>query len=572
MIGQVVTLVSRHRRLIFAGLLTVVLLGVLVGVERWQPGATPPQILTVISDQCRLDPAHVAPPPKQTNYLHTCSSRIYDSQGKLVQITGISWFGFETSNMVVDGLYARNWQTILDQLAALGYNTIRLPFSDDVLKPGSKPSGINYLLNPDLTGLTSLQIMDRVVDGARQRGLRILLDRHRPNSAGQTDLWYTPTESEATWIANWVTLAKRYQGNDTVIGADLNNEPRGPATWGTNDPKTDWRLAAQKAGNAILAVDPYWLIFVQGIEHIGNDWYWWGGNLEGVAHAPVVLTVPNRVVYSPHDYGPEVYPQGWFKVPSFPNNLPSVWDQHWGFIAEQGIAPVVLGEFGGRSVGVDAEGQWQRALIGYMSEHNFGYISWALNPDSGDTGGILEDDWVTVQSSKVSLYDPGRAAPIPSSNSAAPGSLPTIRVTYHNAGGTAGSPNVAFEVSIFNDGATAIPLDQLDLRYWIAQDPSLVSAVVDWANLGNSHVGVKVVPAACGTQTGYLDVTFDIGSGDLAGYGTTGPILIRYHLATWATIDPSRDYSYGASTTDQTWPRIQLARGSGFLFGSALSC
>jgi endoglucanase len=31
------------------------------------------------------------------------------------------------------------------------------------------------------------------------------------------------------------------------------------ATWGTGDVSTDWDLAAQRAGNAILDVNPEWL-------------------------------------------------------------------------------------------------------------------------------------------------------------------------------------------------------------------------------------------------------------------------------------------------------------------------
>ena len=40
-----------------------------------------------------------------------------------------------------------------------------------------------------------------------------------------------------------------------VIGADLHNEPHSPACWGCGDPNTDWRLAAERAGNAILSVN-----------------------------------------------------------------------------------------------------------------------------------------------------------------------------------------------------------------------------------------------------------------------------------------------------------------------------
>jgi endoglucanase len=568
--------VRQHQRLVVGGALVLFLAGLLLGAGLWQQGGSPPappEIITTLTDQCKLDPAHLSPAATSPgNYLHTCGARIYDAHGNLVEITGVSWFGFETSNMAPDGLYARNWETILTQLKALGYNTIRLPFSDDIFKPGAMPQNINYLLNPDLKGLTSLQVMDKIVAGARANGLKILLDRHRPDSSGQADLWYTAKVSEQQWIADWVTLAKRYKGDDTILGADLDNEPREGATWGTGDPKTDWHLAAQKAGNAILSVTPTWLIFVEGIEHTGGDWYWWGGDLEGVAKAPVVLNVPNRVVYSPHDYGPEVYPQGWFKDPSFPNNLPSVWDAHWGYIAEQNLAPVVLGEFGGKSVGNDPEGEWQRSLVAYLHDHRISYISWALNPTSGDTGGILQDDWLTVQSAKQNLYDPGQAKPLAQSNTAPSGLTAPIRLTYQSTDHGPPGPNVTFEVTLFNDSSVNVNLSDLTIRYWVAQDPANLDAAIDWASLGGGHATVKVVPSACGTQGAYLQISFDSGAGPLQGFSSAGPILVRYHHLDWSTVDPSKDYSHGASTTAADWPKVQVLQSGRLVWGNTFSC
>jgi len=69
----------------------------------------------------------------------------------------------------------------------------------------------------------------------------------------------------------------------------------------------------------------------------------------------------------------------------------------------ENIAPVIVGEFGGRSVGDDQEGIWQRALVSYLRENNISYIYWTLNPNSGDTGGILLDDWQTVDPNKRDL-------------------------------------------------------------------------------------------------------------------------------------------------------------------------
>jgi endoglucanase len=341
-------------------------------------------------------------PQNEDGFLHTWQGEIVDASCHQVRLTGVNWFGMETDAFAPHGLDTRNWQSMLDQIAQAGFNTIRLPFSNQFLDdPKSLPNNINYQLNPDLKGLHGLSLLDRIVAGARQRGLKIILDRHRPTADGQSELWYTDQVPESRWIADWVMLARHYRGNDTVIGADLHNEPHGPATWGTGDPKTDWRLAAERAGNAILAVNPDWLIIVQGIEQYQNDWYWWGGNLEGAAQYPVRLSEPDKLVYSTHDYGPEVYPQGWFSSPDFPKNLASIWEKHWAYLQLSGQTPVLVGEFGARTVGNDTEGKWLRSLVAFMQIYNFSYTYWAWNPDSGDTGGLLQDDWKTLNQAKM---------------------------------------------------------------------------------------------------------------------------------------------------------------------------
>jgi endoglucanase len=32
---------------------------------------------------------------------------------------------------------------------------------------------------------------------------------------------------------------------------------------------------AEKAGDAALAANPHWLIFVEGIDHYQGQYYWW---------------------------------------------------------------------------------------------------------------------------------------------------------------------------------------------------------------------------------------------------------------------------------------------------------
>ncbi len=348
-------------------------------------------------------------PPVGTGYWHTKGAQIVDTANQPVRIAGINWFGFESSTFVAHGLGQRDYHDLLKQVKTLGYNTIRIPFSDQLFFANSVPNGISFNngMNQDLQGLNGLQILDKIVDAAGQLGLRIILDHHGVDAGSQTTLWSTDDCSVSCFEGDWQMLANHYLGNTTVIGADLDNEPHGPACWGCGDPSVDWQMEAQKVGNQILAINPHWLIFVEGTECYGSDCYWWGGNLEGVADHPVDLRVPNHVVYSPHDYPPEVYNLSYFSAPDFPNNLAGIWEKHWGYIAKQGIAPIWLGEFG-TQLTTTIDQQWLTNLIAYLGSgvKGMSWAYWALNPDSGDTGGILQNDWSTVNQNKQDYLNP----------------------------------------------------------------------------------------------------------------------------------------------------------------------
>jgi len=372
--------------------------------------------------------------------LSTYKGQIADASGQVVHLTGINWFGMETGYFVPGGLDTRNWQQMLDQIVLAGFNTIRFPFSSQFLDdPMALPQGINYNINPDLKGLHGLSLLDKLIAGARARGLKVILDRHRPTASDQTALWYTAQVPESRWIADWVMLAKHYRGNDTIIGADLHGEPHGPACWGCGDPKNDWRLASERAGDAILKANPNWLIIVEGIEQYKGGLYWWGGNLQGAGKYPVRLSKPDKLVYSAHDYGPDVYPQAWFHAADFPQNLISIWMQHWAYLQLSGQAPVLVGEFGASSVS-KTEGIWLRNIMAFLKAHGFSYTYWAWNPDSADTGGLLLPNWTTVDQQKLNilatyqapLLDIPKIKPKPPLKPRPP--LPTPTETAHPAG------------------------------------------------------------------------------------------------------------------------------------------
>lgn len=355
-----------------------------------------------------------------------------------VRLRSVNWFGAEGTNYTPHGTWAVRWTDILDQIKAFGFNCIRFAFSGDFTTAGRTPPGtaIDFDKNPEFIGKTSLEILDLILDYCNANGMYAVLDHHR-RQAGQgadgspTGLGYT----QADWIASWTVMANRYKDHPAVVGADVHNEPH-DLTW------DQWATAVEACGNAILAVAPDWLIFAEGVgTNPDSTPYWWGGALKGVATRPIVLNVANKVAYSPHEYGQSVGSQEWLSkdtaVPNYPNNLYAVWDAHWGFIFKDNIAPIWIGEFGGH-FGVDGNGaltkpygtyetQWAQTLAKYLNgDYNgdgtldlgagkvgMSFAYWSYNPNSGDTGGLVRDDWSTPQTVKLNiLYNGNLISPV----------------------------------------------------------------------------------------------------------------------------------------------------------------
>jgi endoglucanase len=77
-------------------------------------------------------------PAAQAYYVS--GGRIYDDQAKRITIQGVNWFGFETETRVVHGLWARNLGDMLDQMKAIGFNAVRVPFCPAVLNGAATSS------------------------------------------------------------------------------------------------------------------------------------------------------------------------------------------------------------------------------------------------------------------------------------------------------------------------------------------------------------------------------------------------------------------------------------------------
>lgn len=354
--------------------------------------------------------------------LRTSGAKIVRDSGEVVRLKSISWFGFESTNRVPHGLWAIGYKQAIDQIASLGFNSIRIPFAGDTFT--GTPTGVDFVKpgNRVFESTTpgrvkpALDCLDIIIDYAAEKGLWIILDHHRRAvGTGADGNPTSATYTEEQFIATWMMLADRYKNEPAVIGADVYNEPH-LLTWNA------WADLAERCADQIHTVAPKWLIFVEGVGKYNGVSYWQGGQLRGVHDRPIQLTVQNRLVYSPHEYGQSVAAQTWLKasanpnVENWPENLPAVWRDAWGFIAEQGIAPVWVGEFGGKfgynGTGIDNqlnggfEREWGSRLVQYLNQHGISFAYWSFNPNSADTGGLVQDDWKTLQAGKVSLISP----------------------------------------------------------------------------------------------------------------------------------------------------------------------
>ncbi len=348
----------------------------------------------------------VSGPPRLP--LHTAGRFVVDAAGQRVKLAAVNWYGAEGKDFVVNGLDHQDLHALAHRIAALGFNAVRLPWSNQMAESDPLVPAYALRANPQLVGRHALAIFDATVQALADAGLLVILDNHISdadwccNKGDGTDLWYNARYPEARWIADWQQMARRYAAQPAVVGADLRNEPHGPAAWGGNDAGVDWHAAAERGGNAVLQENPKLLIIVEGTRS--------SSDLSGAGALPVRLAVPHRVVYSPHTYG--------FQLPVGARDSAG-WVRHitpaWGYLVTGADPrPVWIGEFGTCNTGPNClagggphdTGRWFSSLMGYVKRYDVDWCYWALNgTQNTGTGrhygavedyGILNRDWSGV--------------------------------------------------------------------------------------------------------------------------------------------------------------------------------
>jgi hypothetical protein len=144
------------------------------------------------------------------------------------------------------------------QIASLGFNSVRVPIPDSLLESDSLP----YIYKN-----SGWQVLDNIVSWGQQAGVYVIFDLHAAPGGQNTffysdpvnkrpQLWRNAKDQQRT-ITLWRAIAARYANNTTVAGYDLLNEPGAPT------PASIVNLYKRIIA-AVRAVDSHHLIILEG--------------------------------------------------------------------------------------------------------------------------------------------------------------------------------------------------------------------------------------------------------------------------------------------------------------------
>ncbi|MFD8749696.1 glycoside hydrolase family 5 protein [Kitasatospora sp. NPDC059577] len=392
-----------------------------------------------------------------TGPLSTRGRYVVDANGERFKLKASNWAGaqgtWEGSGAVDDpannqagqvshniplGLDRTPISRILSDFHAVGVNSIRLPFANAMIHDTVAVPDSAVAANPQLRGMTPLQVYDAVVAALTADGFAVILNNHTTSyrfccALDGNERWNSG-QSTQQWIDDWVFLVNRYKGNKRVAGADLRNEVRRDTwddpNWGSGDGH-DLYAAFEQAGNRILEADPDMLIIMEGIN--------WQGIPSGMfSHGRPMLTPvrtlsntlidSGKLVYSAHFYaytGPNHtgasggWQNGETNDPRYqdltPEQLVQVVNDEALFVTQSGqhfTAPVWISEFGAGGRGSDnaKEKDWFDRFTDILVKNDTDFAQWPLVGWSDPTG-KPNDTWALISydaaGRRTSVEDPG---------------------------------------------------------------------------------------------------------------------------------------------------------------------
>src|SRR5258708_39156671 len=91
--------------------------------------------------------------------LHTSGRRILDSQNQVLRLRSVNWFGFDQKEFVAGGLDHAPLATIIEQVHALGLNSVGLPWANRTVEKNPVVPDYAVKANPQFRGLPPLEPM-----------------------------------------------------------------------------------------------------------------------------------------------------------------------------------------------------------------------------------------------------------------------------------------------------------------------------------------------------------------------------------------------------------------------------
>lgn len=162
--------------------------------------------------------------------LRTSGSLIVDAQGDKVKLACTNWYGSHMENYAPNGLHKRPLREIVEHIAALGFNCVRLPLSVEMIINDPIVPTEALVANPDLVGLSALAINDILINEFETAGLMVVLNIHTQAASWccKTDdingLWNTPDWPTDKWVQSIAESTARYANKSNVVAYDIKNE------------------------------------------------------------------------------------------------------------------------------------------------------------------------------------------------------------------------------------------------------------------------------------------------------------------------------------------------------------
>jgi len=163
------------------------------------------RVVEICSNVPEPEPPQVLSAWAQQFPLRAYGRNIVNRTGERYKFAGINWYGASDELHVVGGLADRSLAGICGAVASMGFTVVRLPFSNQMLRGETEvgKGAIDFTLNPQLRGLSPLEVLDEVVFALGKYRVAVVLNNHTTLGAWsggveKNGLWFLDQEAAAS--------------------------------------------------------------------------------------------------------------------------------------------------------------------------------------------------------------------------------------------------------------------------------------------------------------------------------------------------------------------------------------